>query len=146
MLDHMIGSSIYYSKRGRSESPTGRNPIVKPKIRNEAIELELQIFKKEIEEKFAASEVNKNFKFPRKDYDRIVIISRPTSSSRLRRTMSIDKLASIKKIKNKPIVPENVSPFTLEPHEESRNGGGRATTQNNSYNRYANNASQRNLH
>ena len=45
----MIGSSIYYTKRGRSESPNGRNPIIKPKIRNEMIEIELQLFKKEIE-------------------------------------------------------------------------------------------------
>ena len=32
---------------------------------NEAIELELVLFKKEIEEKFAKSKVNKTFKFPR---------------------------------------------------------------------------------
>jgi len=38
---------------------------MKPKVRNEAIELELLIFKREIEEKFGKSLMNKNFNFPR---------------------------------------------------------------------------------
>jgi hypothetical protein len=62
----MIGTSIYYSKRGRSESPTnGGDLITKPNVRNEMIEIELKLFKKEIEEKFAKSDVNKNYIFPR---------------------------------------------------------------------------------
>lgn len=32
---------------------------------NEAIELELQIFKEEIEERFAKSAINKNYVFPK---------------------------------------------------------------------------------
>lgn len=55
-------------KRVASQSPT-RLPntfeIPKPRYRNDAIELELILFKKEIEEKFSTSVVNKTFVFPR---------------------------------------------------------------------------------
>jgi hypothetical protein len=40
-------------------------PLRRPRYINEKIEEELVEFKKEIEEKFAASKVNKEFKYPR---------------------------------------------------------------------------------
>ncbi len=65
---NVIAASIYpqygqhQQKRGLSESPTrangGQQKIPRPNYYNEAIELELIIFKKEIEEKFARSIVN----------------------------------------------------------------------------------------
>jgi hypothetical protein len=54
---------------------------------NERIELELVDFKKEIEEKFAGSAVNANFKFPRqelkaqKETDKLIIEGRVASIS-----------------------------------------------------------------
>ena len=44
-------------------SSTTTLPVVR--YYNEAIELELVLFKREIETKFAASAMNKHFKFPR---------------------------------------------------------------------------------
>ena len=91
--------SIYYSKRGRSESPTGRNPVEKPKIRNEMIEVELKIFKKEIEEKFYKSSMNKNYKFPLLDLsdDEPRFPSNlPLSNKNMRRTHSIDRFIELK--------------------------------------------------
>ena len=60
----MLATSIYMqtAKRGQSESP---QRLLRPKYVNEAIELELIIFKREIEEKFAKSKVNREFKYPR---------------------------------------------------------------------------------
>jgi hypothetical protein len=64
----MMPASIYsHAKRGHSQSPSRSNgfePIEKPKYANEAIELELVIFKKEIEDKYAASIVNREFIMP----------------------------------------------------------------------------------
>jgi hypothetical protein len=64
----MRPASIYsHNRRGQSESPSRSNgfePIEKPSYYNEAIELELVVFKKEIEDKYAKSIVNRDFIMP----------------------------------------------------------------------------------
>ena len=68
----------------------------KPRYINEAIELELVLFKREIEEKFAKSLVNRLYTFPRigDPFDiNVQQMSRPVSTSRnIRKSQSSGRL------------------------------------------------------
>eukprot|EP00347_Sterkiella_histriomuscorum_P009777 403339933 len=92
-----IGTSKYaLIKRGLSESPTrGQNKVVKPQCKNDAIELELIVFKKEIEDKFAKSKMNQQFRFPRIPESPLIL---PISPS----PQTSDSVASIPKIYHSP--------------------------------------------